>query len=48
MQEENREYELHWRLIQAGHTAIFSWVTVYVASGIALVQMMRIQRHTAL
>jgi len=31
--------DLYWNLIQAGHTAIFSWVAVYVASGIALIQM---------
>ncbi len=30
---------LLWKLIEAGHNAIFVWVAVYVASGIGLIQM---------
>lgn len=28
-----------FRLIEAGHTAIFQWIAVYVASGIGFIQM---------
>jgi hypothetical protein len=37
--EMMEEDTLRWGLIQAGHTAIFSWVALYVASGIALLQI---------
>jgi hypothetical protein len=36
---EITEENLRWKLIEAGHNAIFAWVALYVASGIGLIQM---------